>query len=1000
MFADCRYTESTLDQISSKHFISPNEKLAFVKITKRSKRSNLIQPSSLKMPLKCSSRSTGKMSPINNAKTWSVAKATLKRCNLLEYGNTLATGGKSTSIPKDLINNLRVLMLKFVSFIEEIHSLHEVKVQDEEDVLNLVADYLPKKFNFANSPTESRLIPLLQQDSKLSAIWTSVKAIVRISIVNNGSSNEYLNAVASYCYSLAAYLIRNIIRSISMPDLVDMWTEVFNGFTSCGDAFFESAQLNEANNCTHLLLQRILSLQEKAFGLYRANAQLIQREVKPLLTSISRTRSIDWDALSQLERSAFRKSSLALQSFSKYIDSHASDDVDKLKCAALETACAARLAWFETYRFFYNQQVNMNTKSNDANSTNRESESGEEKEDIEEKRSFLINQMKSWMRAIISHDLEFWGHGLGLVLGSTLPLKDLSRFPYCSVLDSKQRREVIGGNYESVMIKNVTLLRTMSTVQFVLVEATVNKSGDEVQRSYCVANYLIVSIPFDDRRSEAIQKRVSDLFNGRSISCKVKEWRSHCKVEFSPLSIDTFYCVSDALKSLQWSFEPDYLRKCSVSRAAVVQQVDSIKTSLPYNLQDSSSGGIAALDAWAACYLHHDQVTPVVVAVIDTGIFEFHSDISRNMWSKVLTAEDKVKYFRKSKCPIGTTLIYGCGCDETTHTTDYHGHGTLVAGVIGGDLHLGTVVAGGVAENVKLMACKATNDPGELLVSNIAKCIAFARENKARIINMSVEGCSFSKDEFEELQLCQKEGIIVVASAGNDGIDLEINKVYPACYALDNVITVAASTKHNKLWKDSNYGSTEVDLSAPGEDILSTSSDHSGYDNGSGTSLAAPHVTAALAILIQKYPKLSYLELIHRVKSTTDSLVIEKRFNKCGRLNVHSASLSTPPQQQRDSNVDLDVSSILEDLENVKSQSVQLIGKICELKEKIARFSTSEKCPVDDLLRKAQRNIQSLVNQLSKQGNDCNIDTILKELVNNTMEETILRARLDASNLI
>jgi len=214
-------------------------------------------------------------------------------------------------------------------------------------------------------------------------------------------------------------------------------------------------------------------------------------------------------------------------------------------------------------------------------------------------------------------------------------------------------------------------------------------------------------------------------------------------------------------------------------------------------------------------------------------------------------------------------------------------------------------------------------------------------------------------------------GIIVVTSAGNDGINLEEKKVYPACYALDNVITVAASTKSNKLWKDSNYGSTEVDLSAPGENITSTTKDHSGYASGSGTSLAAPHVTAALAILMQKYPKLSYLELIERVKSTTDSLVFENRFNERGRLNVH-ASLS-------------------EELENVKNKSVELVGRICELKEKVP---SSEKRKVDELLQKAQVNIQNLVDELSKQGLDCNIDTILKELVSNTLEETELRASL------
>jgi len=664
------------------------------------------------------------------------------------------------SVSKDLINNIRILMLKSVSFIEEIRTLHDVNVHDEEHILNLVADNLPKRFNFETSPTETQKVLLFQLDTKLSAIWTNVKDVVRKSSVVSHSSSESFNAIASYCYALSAYLIRNIIRSISMPDLVDLWTEIFNGFTTCGDTFFESAQLNETNNCTHLLLARILSLQEKAYAIYRASTQLNRLELKPS-NSINNTRCIDWNTLSQLERTAYEKSSNALQSFSKYIDSYTRGDAEKLKRIALEAACAARLAWFEAFRYFTNQQVNMRPQYNCTDCTSQVSEIDEDKDDIDEKRSFLLHQLKSWIRAIISHDLEFWGHGLGLVLGSSLPLKDLIRFPYCSVLDSKQKRHVGGSNNEDVTVMNVTLLRTMTTAQFVLVEAMVDKNGEEFQRSYCAANYMVLSIPFDDRKCEVIQRKLLELFNGRSILCKVKEWpgrRSKCKVEFSPLSIDTFYCVSEALKALQWSFEPDYLRQSSVTRAEVLQQTDNFKTSLPYNLQDSSSGGISALDAWSTCYLNHHQVSPVVVAVIDTGIFDCHADISRNMWSKVLTAEDKAEYFYKSKCPLGTTLVNGCGFDGTTYTTDYDGHGTLVAGVIGADLHIGTDVAGGVAENVKLMACKATNDPSELLVSNIAKCIAFARENKAQIINMSMESCCFSNDEYEELKLCQRAG--------------------------------------------------------------------------------------------------------------------------------------------------------------------------------------------------------------------------------------------------
>lgn len=134
----------------------------------------------------------------------------------------------------------------------------------------------------------------------------------------------------------------------------------------------------------------------------------------------------------------------------------------------------------------------------------------------------------------------------------------------------------------------------------------------------------------------------------------------------------------------------------------------------------------------------------------------------------------------------------------STSTVDNVGHGTRVAGIIAGDLtkpDQNGYLRGGVAERLKIMVCKATDDEMNVLPTNIAKCIKFARQYGAHIINVSIGGGDYNTVEENEIRECLQRGIIVVCASGNDGIDLDKVPLYPACYRLDNVVTVGASNK-------------------------------------------------------------------------------------------------------------------------------------------------------------------------------------------------------------
>src|SRR5439155_453265 len=233
---------------------------------------------------------------------------------------------------------------------------------------------------------------------------------------------------------------------------------------------------------------------------------------------------------------------------------------------------------------------------------------------------------------------------------------------------------------------------------------------------------------------------------------------------------------------------------------------------------------------------------------------------------------------------------------------DDHGHGTHVSGTIGaiGNNNVGVV---GVAWKVQIMACKFLDSTGNGFISDAVKCIDYARSKGARVINASWGTTTFTSQALRDaIDSARQAGIIWVAACGNSSEDNAVDPIYPASYDLDNIISVAATTRTDDLAFFSNYGATTVDLGAPGAAIFScwngSDSDYRYYD---GTSMAAPHVTGTCALLMAHFPNDNYQQIINRILSNVDPL--PSLAGKCrsgGRLNLLKAlGGSTPPPPQK-----------------------------------------------------------------------------------------------------
>jgi len=319
--------------------------------------------------------------------------------------------------------------------------------------------------------------------------------------------------------------------------------------------------------------------------------------------------------------------------------------------------------------------------------------------------------------------------------------------------------------------------------------------------------------------------------------------------------------------------EPDYLRYTTLTTPNDPKYVDGTLWGLDNYGQGGGSphADIGAPGAWEVI----TSASNIIVAVLDTGIRYTHEDLASNIWTNPLDGAH------------GTNSFSG-----TNDPNDDEGHGTLMAGVIGGVGNNGKGVVG-VAWNVQLMACKCFNSAGASSDSAIVAAIDYARQNGARVISASFDSTNFGIALSNAVYRAAQAGIIFVSSSGNNAANIDITPHYPACFGIDNVLSVAYTTRNDAIGQYSNYGATNVDLAAPGADIYScfftSDTAYLGSPSLEGTSYAAAYVSGALALILAHFPAEPYQQTITRLLNGTDP--VPALAGKCvtgGRLNLHN----------------------------------------------------------------------------------------------------------------
>jgi len=251
--------------------------------------------------------------------------------------------------------------------------------------------------------------------------------------------------------------------------------------------------------------------------------------------------------------------------------------------------------------------------------------------------------------------------------------------------------------------------------------------------------------------------------------------------------------------------------------------------------------------------------TNMVIGITDTGIDFNHPDL----WSSVkYNYNDPIDGIDNDMDGfVDNFKGWDFGTNDNDPQYQTIGHGVHVSGIAAATADNMYGIAG-VGFKCKILPIKIDNAYGGL--SGAYAGVIYAAEHGAKVINCSWGSTYFTQFGQDIIDYVSETcGALVVAACGNTGSEINY---YPASYRY--VLSVAATDVNDKKWTNSSY-STNVDLTAPGHNVFSTWPGP-GFVSSSGTSMAAPIVSAAAALVASYYPQLNMLQVAERLRTTAD----------------------------------------------------------------------------------------------------------------------------------
>ncbi len=272
---------------------------------------------------------------------------------------------------------------------------------------------------------------------------------------------------------------------------------------------------------------------------------------------------------------------------------------------------------------------------------------------------------------------------------------------------------------------------------------------------------------------------------------------------------------------------------------------------------------VNADDAWDTTFGSSD----VTVAIVDQGVKYDHPDLEGQFGSEK-----------------GYDFVDGDDDPYPDDLTDEY-HGTHVAGIAAAATDNGEGIAG--VSDSSLLSVRALSEAGTGSTSDIADAIEWAADRGADVINLSLGGTGYTDTMQNAVSYAYGEGSLLVAAAGNDG---QRSVSYPAAYT--ECVAVSALDSDESLASYSNYGS-EIELAAPGTDVLSCWTTGTEYERASGTSMATPVVSGVAGLALARFD-VSNDELRSHLKNTAVDVGLSSDEQGAGRVDANEAVTTDP----------------------------------------------------------------------------------------------------------
>ena len=300
-----------------------------------------------------------------------------------------------------------------------------------------------------------------------------------------------------------------------------------------------------------------------------------------------------------------------------------------------------------------------------------------------------------------------------------------------------------------------------------------------------------------------------------------------------------------------------------------------------------------------------------IVAVLDAGFDMDHPDLKNQYWTNPgeIPGDHKDNDHNGYEDDVHGWDFVDSDANPSPDVSNPNldtiiSHGTLLAGMISAEANNGSGAAG-IASRTKIMPLRILNSQGKGNTTDVIAAIEYAVHNGADVINISFTSTQPDDRLQKSIEWAVDQGVTVVAAIGNENVDTNKTPTYPACFdtriGKNTVIGVAATDETGKRASFSNYGTNCVDLSAPGVNIfgpvyfdpsqlLFSTAYGSPFE---GTSMAAPMVTAAVALMRSAYPSLTpnqiRLSLMLSATPSNEVSVADRQGLGAGILNIDGA---------------------------------------------------------------------------------------------------------------